>query len=183
MKKAALIPLMLLALGAPGLARAGGPTYNVLLAGGSSSNTIRIWLTPDGRSYVIDSVVPLEVGGTLCGNPSGNPNEIVCEAAPIASFEVNADGGNDSITVSGDIAIPVTMRGGTGRDTLIGGSGADKLIGGPGRDRLVGRAGADLLYGGPGSDVLLGGPGDDTVIGGPGRDQLGGGPGANQVRQ
>ena len=30
---------------------------------------IRIWLTPDGRTYVIDSIVPLEVGGTVCEHP------------------------------------------------------------------------------------------------------------------
>jgi Ca2+-binding RTX toxin-like protein len=184
MKRVALIPLLLLlALCVPGPARAGDPSYNVLLAGGSSSNTIRIWLTSDGRSYVIDSIVPLEVGGSLCGNPSGNPNELVCEAAPIGSFEVNADGGNDSITVSGNISIPVTMRGGTGQDTLIGGSGPDKLIGGQGSDRLIGRGGNDVLYGGPGRDVLQGGAGEDTLVGGPGHDALSGGPGANILRQ
>jgi hypothetical protein len=181
MKKSALILLMSLALCAPAGARS--HSYNVLLAGGSNSNSIRIWLTPDGRSYVIDSIVPLEVGGSLCSNPSGNPNELVCEAAPIASFEVNADGGDDSISVSRAISIPVTMRGGTGRDTLIGGSGPDRLIGGQGSDRLLGRAGSDSLYGGPGHDTLIGGPGDDTLIGGPGRDSLAGGPGSNQVQQ
>jgi Ca2+-binding RTX toxin-like protein len=183
MKRAALILLVLVALCLPAFARAGAPPYNVLLAGGSSSNTIRIWLTPDGRSYVIDSIVPLEVGGSLCSNPGGNPNELVCEAAPIGSFEVNADGGNDSITVAAEISIPVTMRGGTGDDTLIGGSGPDKLIGGQGRDRLIGRGGNDVLYGGPGRDVLQGGPGDDTLVGGPGRDVLVGGPGSNRIKQ
>jgi len=183
MKRAALIPLTFLALCAPAFASPEPPTFNVLLAGGSASNVIHIWLTPDGRDYVIDSIVPLEVGGSVCSNPEGNPNELICEAPPIASFEMNADGGDDAVTVSGDISIPITMRGGTGNDRLVGGSGPDKLIGGEGKDRLVGRAGADSLYGGPGQDVLVGGPGDDMLRGGPGRDVLAGGPGTNDVSQ
>jgi hypothetical protein len=158
-------------------------TYTVVLAGGSAQSTIRIWLTPDGRSYVIDSAAPLEVGGTVCENPPGNANELVCKAPMVAGFEVNAGVGDDTVTVSKAIEIPVTMRGGIGRDTLVGGSGPDKLIGGPGDDRLAGRAGDDLIYGGPGDDVLHGGPGDDILRGGPGHDSVAGGPGENSIHQ
>ena len=52
----------------------------------------------------------------------------------MAAFEFNADGGDDVARVAREVAIPVTMRGGPGRDTLVGGSGADKLIGGDGPD-------------------------------------------------
>jgi hypothetical protein len=157
--------------------------YNVLLAGGSESNSIRFWITPDGQSYVIDSVVPLEVGATFCHNPAGDPNELICEAPLIAGFEINADGGDDKIVVSSDITVPVTMRGGAGNDYLLGGSGPDKLIGGAGRDRLIGRKGNDALYGGAGLDVLIGGPGADVLRGGPALDVLRGGPGMDDVRE
>jgi hypothetical protein len=74
MKKLILITLAILAAQAPLAAHGGEPplTYTVLLAGGPESNEIWIWLTPDGRTYVIDSIYPLEVGGTICEHPAGN---------------------------------------------------------------------------------------------------------------
>jgi Ca2+-binding RTX toxin-like protein len=167
----------------PALGGANAPTYTLLLAGGDEPNMIHIWLSADGRDYVIDSAVPLEVGGEVCANPPGNPNELVCGAPPIAGFEVNAGAGSDSVTVARAITVPVTMRGGAGDDTLIGGSGPDKLLGGDGGDRLVGGRGADVLYGGRGRDVLIGGPGADVLRGGPGADTLRGGRGADDLRQ
>ena len=183
MKKILLISLALAALLAPGLAHAATKSYTVLLAGGEEDNMIEIWLSPDGRQYVIDSVVQLEVGGEVCRHPEENPYELVCDAPAIAGFEVNAGGGNDRVHVSRGVTVPVTMRGGPGNDVLVGGSGADMLIGGRGDDRLVGGRGDDRLYGGPGDDVLIGGPGNDLLVGGGGRDKLSGGPGSNQVRR
>jgi Ca2+-binding RTX toxin-like protein len=182
MKKAILIAVAIVAAQVPSLAPAEA-TYNVLLAGGSESNTIRIWISEDGRDYVIDSMVPLEVGGSVCVNPNGNPNELICPAPPIAGFEVNADGGDDKVSVSKDVAVPVTMRGGSGRDQLRGGKGPDKLIGGNGNDRLVGWWGDDLLAGGNGDDVHLGGPGDDVIFRGNGDDVVRPGGGDNVVRK
>ena len=146
-------------------------TYTVLLAGGPESNEIRIWLTPDGRTYVIDSIYPLEVGGTVCEHPPANPNELVCQAPQVAAFEFNADGGDDQARVTPEVRIPVTMRGGPGRDTLVGGSGPDKLSGGNGVDKLIGRDGDDVLLGGNGNDALFGGRGDDVLRGGHGGRQ------------
>jgi hypothetical protein len=145
--------------------------------------TIFIWLTEDGRSYVIDSATPLYVGGTVCEHPPGMPNELVCQAPPIAGFRVNAEGGGDVVTVAKSVAIPVTLSGAGGNDRLVGGSGPDKLIGGTGRDGLAGRAGNDLIFGGAGNDALHGGSGDDILRGGPGRDAIGGGSGTDNVRQ
>jgi Ca2+-binding RTX toxin-like protein len=181
MKKTLLISLALLSLGP--LAAPAGAAYNVLLAGGSESNTIHIWLSPDGREYVIDSIVPLEVGGSVCAHATGNPNEIVCPAPRIASFEVNADGGDDKISVSRDISLPVTLRGGSGNDTLSGARGSDKLIGGLGDDLLGGGGGSDVLVGGPGADSLVAGPGDDMLVTGQGKDALKPGTGEDRVRK
>jgi Ca2+-binding RTX toxin-like protein len=184
MKKAIVTLLAALAALAPAHSLAAGPpTYNVVLAGGEEANVIHIWLTPDGRQYVIDSVVPLEVGGTVCANPEGRTNELVCDAPSIAGFEVNAGGGEDEVSVAKQVSIPVTMRGGPGNDTLIGGSGPDKLVGGSGDDTLVGGSGDDVLYGGSGADRLIGGPGNDVLNGGPGVDILVGGPGNDVLKQ
>lgn len=149
--------------------------YNVLLAGGPEANTIHIGLTPDGRHYVIESIVPLEVGGRVCVHPEGRDNELLCDAPEIASFEVNSGGGEDTISVAPIVPEAVTMRGGPGDDLLIAGSSADKLSGGEGDDRLIGGAGADLLLGGSGADLLSGEGGDDLLVGGPGKDILRGG--------
>lgn len=184
MKKIALISLAIAALLAPTAAHAAvQKSYTVLLAGGEEANMIKVWLAPDGRDYVIDSVVPLEIGGSLCAHPPGNPNELLCHAPAIAGFEVNAGAGDDRVVVARNVSVPVTLRGGAGDDVLVGGAGPDKLLGGPGADTLVGWKGADFLYGGPGRDRLLGGPGADTLRGGPGLDILRGGPGADDQRQ
>ncbi len=183
MKRVLLISFAILALQAPVLGHAEHRPVNVLLAGGPEANMIHIWLTPDGRSYVIDSIVPLEVGWSGCVNPEGKPNELVCDAPSVGSFEVNAAGGDDTVEVSPSVAIPVTMRGGAGRDTLIGGGAPDMLVGGAGNDRLVGRGGPDLLCGGAGNDVLVGGAGNDVLVGGAGNDVLRGGAGRDVLIQ
>jgi hypothetical protein len=183
MKRAILIMLAILAAQTATVAHAETTSYTVVLAGGAELSRIHIWLTPDGRNYVIDSVAPLEVGGTICEHSAGNPTELICQAPLVAGFEVNAGTGDDSVVVSNEVTIPVTMRGGAGADTLVGGGGPDKLIGGEGNDRLVGRGGDDLIFGGPGNDSIYGGSGEDVLRGGPGNDVLSGGSGANNIRQ
>jgi len=183
MKKTLLILLALLLTQTPALAQPAPKTYNVLLAGAGEANSIHIWLMSDGRNYVIDSIVPLEVGGSICANPEGNQNELICQAPLISGFEVNAGGGDDEVSVAKAILVPVTMRGGGGNDLLIGGAGPDKLIGGDGSDRLIGRRGADALFGGDGKDALLGGTGNDVLRGGSGSDLLRGGAGNDDLRQ
>jgi Ca2+-binding RTX toxin-like protein len=183
MKRAILTAMTVLVAWAAATAHAAEPSLTVLLAGGSEASTIAVTLSPDGRSYVIDSVVPLEVGGSVCWHPEAQANELVCEAAAIAGFEVNAGAGDDTVTVAREVPIPVTLRGGPGRDRLVGGSAADKLVGGTGDDVLIGRAGADSLFGGPGNDRLIGGGGNDLLRGGSGEDALLGGSGSNDLVQ
>jgi Ca2+-binding RTX toxin-like protein len=183
MKKLLLISFALLALYAPTAAHAEQQTYTVLLAGGAEESNIRIWLTSDGREYVIDSVAELEVGGEVCVHGEGKANELVCPAPSIAGFEVNAGGGADRVTVAPKVTVPVTMRGGAGDDKLSGGAGDDKLAGGYGRDRLDGGLGDDLLIGGEGNDLLIGGPGHDTLRGGYGKDTLVEGSGKDSIHQ
>lgn len=182
-KKTIATLLALAATGMAAFARAETPPepVTITLAAGSAQNTIRIWLTPDGYSYVIDSAVPLEVGGAICKHPEGNTNELVCEAPPIAGFVVNCGSHDDSVIVSRAVKVPVTLHGAAGRDMLLGGGGNDMIVGGPGSDRLGGRGGDDVIYGGPGSDLIKGGPGNDTLRGGPGHDEVLGGSGSNAV--
>jgi Ca2+-binding RTX toxin-like protein len=179
MKRALLIAITVLVAGSAASAHASAGSLNLLLAGGPEDNEISIALSADGRSFVIDSVAALEVGGGICTHPEGMPNEIVCEAAAIGGFEVNANGGNDSVIVGKSVPVPVTLRGGPGDDHLVGGGGNDKLLGGAGNDVLVGRAGNDWIAGSAGDDKLVGGSGDDKLLGGPGTNTLLGGSGHN----
>jgi Ca2+-binding RTX toxin-like protein len=184
MKKAILISLAILACLASPTSTSPTP-YNVLLAGGAEANTIYIWLSADGREYVIDSGGALEVGGGVCVNPPGMTNRLVCQAPRVRSFVVNASAGDDVIVTDKRVPIPVILLGGPGNDELIGGGGNDRfcldsssankqcgLTGGPGSDKLIGRGGEDSLFGGPGDDLLIGGPGSDLLSGGPGLDQI-----------
>jgi Ca2+-binding RTX toxin-like protein len=183
MKRLTLISLAILMLQAPALGRADHAMKVPVLAGGPEANVIDIWLSSDGRSYVIDSASPLGVGGGVCVNPEGNPNELLCRAPKIAGFIVNADNGDDQISVAKNVPIPVTISGGAGNDLAVGGAGNDLLEGGAGNDTLIGREGADVLRGWEGKDVLIGGAGDDVLRGGYGEDRLRDGPGKDAVRQ
>jgi len=180
MKRALLIAITVLVAVSATPAHAAERSLNLLLAGGPEDNSIEIALSADGRSFVIDSIAPLEVGGGVCSHPEGKANEIVCEAAAIAGFEVNVNGGDDSVVIGKTVPVPVTLRGGPGDDKLVGGAGNDRLLGGADDDVLVGRAGNDWLAGSTGDDKLVGGSGDDKLLGGPGTNALFGGSGNNQ---
>jgi Ca2+-binding RTX toxin-like protein len=68
----------------------------------------------------------------------------------------------------------VTIRGGSGADTLVGGSGTEALLGGPGDDVVAGGDGDDRALLGGGSDRFVWNPGDgsDVVEGQTGNDLL-----------
>lgn len=138
-------------------------SVNLVLTGSPGDDRITIELSADGRSYEIESATPLEVGSSVCIHPEKRPEALICEAAPIAGFEINTGAGNDTVTLGRTVPMPATIRGGDGNDTLTGGAGPDKLIGGPGNDVLNGRGGNDLLIGGPGDDTLIGGPGQNIL--------------------
>jgi Ca2+-binding RTX toxin-like protein len=167
----------------PATAKATEKSINVVLAGDGLGNSISIGVSADGRTYSIESGSPLEVGGEICWHPEANEDKLLCEAAPIAGFEINGNGGDDTIVLSPTVPVPATLRGGPGNDKLLGGAGDDKLIGGPGDDVLGGRGGDDSLYGGPGNDRLYGGSGNDKLFGEAGNDLLFGGSGVNEVVQ
>jgi len=92
------------------------------------------------------------------------------------SLVVNANGGDDSFSATGNLAalIRITVDGGTGNDTLLGSNGADLLLGGDGDDFLDGQQGNDTAFLGAGDDVFQWDPGDgsDVVEGQAGVDRM-----------
>jgi hypothetical protein len=85
---------------------------------------------------------------------------------------IRAGDGNDTIRVSKNVRLNLTLEGGAGRDYIQGGSGNDRIEGGDGNDTIYGGAGRDYINGGAGNDKLYGGAGNDTIYGGSGNDYM-----------
>lgn len=89
---------------------------------------------------------------------------------------LNANGGDDRFSATGDLAalIAITADGGAGRDILLGSNGADMLIGGDDDDFVDGQQGADIAVLGAGNDTFQWDPGDasDVVEGQAGTDTM-----------
>lgn len=89
---------------------------------------------------------------------------------------LNANGGNDSFSATGNLAalIQITVDGGPGDDTILGSNGNDLLIGGDNNDFIDGQQGNDTILLGPGNDTFQWDPGDgsDSVEGQAGDDRM-----------
>ncbi|HEY3149500.1 MAG TPA: calcium-binding protein, partial [Dongiaceae bacterium] len=89
---------------------------------------------------------------------------------------INANGGDDVISASGNLAalIHLALDGGAGNDRILGGNGNDLLLGGDGDDFIDGNQGSDVARLGAGNDVFQWDPGDgsDVVEGQAGTDTL-----------
>jgi Ca2+-binding RTX toxin-like protein len=92
------------------------------------------------------------------------------------SLVLNANGGDDQYSATGNLAvlITITVDGGAGNDTILGGNGADFLLGGDGSDFVDGNQGNDTALLGAGDDTFQWDPGDgsDTVEGQDGTDAM-----------
>src|SRR5690606_41961891 len=75
--------------------------------------------------------------------------------------------GNDNVNGAAS-TFGVNVDAGGGNDSMTGGSGADTLAGGAGNDKMNGAAGAVCLTGGSGDDTftLTDGFGNDAIVGG-----------------
>jgi Ca2+-binding RTX toxin-like protein len=138
-----------------------GPAVTASLSNGT--------LTVNGTSG-IDTISFGIVGGALAVTGNGK----AVGGSPfngVARIVVNGNDGADRI-VLGSIAIPATLNGGNGNDTLVGGNANDVLSGGNGNDALDGGLGNDTVNGGLNDDVLTGGPGLDSLRGDDGNDTL-----------
>jgi Ca2+-binding RTX toxin-like protein len=97
--------------------------------------------------------------------------ETVVASATIERLSIVGGDGQDTID-STSAALPVTLDGAAGNDTLLGGSAASSLVGGGGNDRIVAGPNNDTLVDGSGDDLLRGGDGDDRYLLMPGSDDI-----------
>ncbi len=134
--------------GTPGSGVGDGQTDSVILNG-----------TPGD-----DNIMATQAGSVV--SVSGLKTFISITGAETADvLTINAQGGNDSVNLSGPATVfTCTVDGGPGNDVIIGSPRADMLIGGDGNDTITGRGGNDVIFGGAGDDVFIWNPGDGSDV-------------------
>jgi Ca2+-binding RTX toxin-like protein len=105
-----------------------------------------------------------------------DPAPFAIDIGTSENLTLNANGGNDSFSATGNLAalIKITVDGGAGDDTLLGSNGVDLLLGGDNNDFIDGQQGDDTVFMGAGDDTAQWDPGDglDTIEGQAGTDHL-----------
>ena len=105
-----------------------------------------------------------------------NPAPFAIDIGTSENLVLNANGGNDSFSATGNLAalIKITVDGGAGQDSILGSNGIDILLGGDGNDFVDGQQGNDVGLLGAGEDVFQWDPGDgsDVVEGQDGFDNM-----------
>jgi Ca2+-binding RTX toxin-like protein len=153
-----------------------------------------------GNTSIVTSIANIESIGSLTTG-SGNDRFVYNQADSVAGKSINANGGNDFLSVDysgyqravsntnntrfesagiGTILVLLSysnieqfnITGTNLNDSLFGGIGNDSINGGVGNDSLIGVAGNDTLDGGEGNDFIDSGAGNDSVIGGAGNDTI-----------
>ncbi len=95
-----------------------------------------------------------------------NPAPFSLDIGTAENLVVNANGGDDSFSATGNLAalIKITVDGGAGDDTILGSNGIDLLLGGDGDDFIDGQQGNDVALMGAGDDVFQWDPGDGSDV-------------------
>lgn len=105
-----------------------------------------------------------------------NPAPFSIDIGTSENLVLNANGGDDSFSATGNLAalIKLTVDGGTGNDNLLGSNGNDVILGGDGNDFADGQQGNDVGLMGAGDDTFQWDPGDgsDVVEGQDGNDKM-----------
>jgi Ca2+-binding RTX toxin-like protein len=105
-----------------------------------------------------------------------DPAPFAIDIGTSENLVLNANGGNDSHSATGNLAalIKITADGGAGDDDLLGSNGVDLLLGGDGDDFVDGQQGNDVAFLGAGDDTFQWDPGDgsDIVEGQDGADEM-----------
>jgi Ca2+-binding RTX toxin-like protein len=105
-----------------------------------------------------------------------NPAPFAIDIGTSENLVLNANGGDDSHSATGNLAalIKITADGGAGNDSLLGSNGIDILLGGDGNDFVDGQQGNDVGFLGAGDDTFQWDPGDgnDVIEGQGGRDEM-----------
>jgi Ca2+-binding RTX toxin-like protein len=183
-------------------------TGNLLVRGGDDNDISAdvISITRSGGEVIVS----VDVGNDIPGTGPTDAFVSRYHEGEVQSITVNALDGNDGITVSDNLGIPLTVNGGDGNDNVEGSSGNDVLNGDDGNDTVIAKGGVNTVTDGTGNDVvdlsqnsiainystgggndtvvgsvfndtITGSSGSDTLIAGPGDDILEGGGGSDDL--
>lgn len=143
---------------------------NDLMEGGDGSDTAE---TNGGNGAEIFTITE---NGSRIRVDRVDPAPFSLDIGTTENVVINANGGDDTISASGNLAAlaNITIDGGAGNDRIAGGNGNDTLLGGEGNDFIDGNQGNDTAFMGAGDDVFQWDPGDgsDVVEGQEGYDTL-----------
>ena len=90
-----------------------------------------------------------------------------------AFLNVVLNDGNDFLTMSAAVHVPLTVSCDSGDDRIYGGPSGDTIFGKNGDDYLDGRGGHDTISGGDGDDIIISNDDNaDVVKCGPGTDRV-----------
>src|SRR6185503_14071872 len=108
--------------------------------GGSGTDTVEV----NGGNG--DEQFTTTANGTRVRFDRANPAPFSLDIGTCESLVLNANGGNDTFSATGNLAalIQITVDGGAGDDTLLGSNGADLLLGGDNNDFIDGQQGNDV---------------------------------------
>ena len=138
--------------------------------GGSGTDTVEV----NGGNGA--EIFTTTANGTRVRFDRLDPAPFAIDIGTCENLVLNANGGNDSFSATGNLAalIQITVDGGPGDDTLLGSNGIDLLLGGDNNDFIDGQQGNDMVFLGAGDDTFQWDPGDgsDTVEGQAGNDTL-----------
>jgi Ca2+-binding RTX toxin-like protein len=127
--------------------------------GGPDSDTI----DPDGDTVEVNGgggaeqfTATATANGTRVRFDRLNPAPFAIDIGTSENLVLNANGGNDSFSATGNLVtlIKITADGGAGNDLLLGSNGADLLLGGNGNDFVDGQARGDVVFLGAGDDTV-----------------------------
>ena len=95
-----------------------------------------------------------------------NPAPFAVDIGTSENLVLNANGGNDNFSATGNLAalIRITVDGGAGNDTILGSNGVDVLLGGADNDFVDGQQGDDVAFLGGGDDTFQWDPGDGSDV-------------------
>jgi Ca2+-binding RTX toxin-like protein len=137
----------------------------------------RLVISEGTASVTVDSTVAsvnINAGG---GNDSVTVNNV--SGVGLMELQINGDAGNDVVDASATALglLRLEISGGIGDDILTGSQGDDVIHGNENNDMIFGGMGNDTLNGNAGDDAADGQGGDDSIDGGDGNDNLLGGEG------
>ncbi len=141
-----------------------------LMEGGSGEDTAELNGANGAETFAVTA------NGARVRAERVDPAPFSLDIGTTENLVINANGGDDVISASGNLAplIKLTIDGGAGNDTINGGNGADVLLGGGGDDFIDGNQGNDIAFLGAGDDEFQWDPGDgsDVVEGQDGTDTM-----------